>query len=231
LRFGPPAEPAGLRRSFLAGSRIGAAFGGFLRPPARIGSMTGLSERDVDPDPLRQFLTWHADADSAPEVALATASPDGVPSVRMVLLKAADERGFTFFTNYGSAKAKDLTANPVASLLFFWAPDRQVRVAGAVALVAPEESDAYWASRPRGSQLGAWASRQSEVIDDRAQLERRLAEAAARYPDEVPRPAFWGGFRVVAHTVEFWHHRDDRLHDRLRYRRRGDGWVIERLSP
>ena len=193
--------------------------------------MTGLSEGDLDPDPIRQFLAWHAEAGTPPEVAVATASADGVPSVRMVLLKTADERGFAFFTNYGSAKAKDLIANPRASLLFFFAPDRQVRVAGGVALVEPEESDAYWVSRPRGSQLGAWASRQSEVIEDRSQLEARLSEAAARFPGEVPRPAFWGGFRTVPETVEFWHHRDDRLHDRLRYHRDGDGWVIERLSP
>ena len=190
-----------------------------------------LSEDDLDPDPMAQFHAWHAEAGSRPEVALATASPDAVPSVRMVLLKSADERGFAFFTNYGSDKAKDLIANPRASLLFFWAPDRQVRVAGPVALVGPEESDAYWRSRPRGSQLGAWASRQSEVIADRAQLERRLAEATERFPGEVPRPAFWGGFRIVPETLEFWHHRDDRLHDRLRYRRDGEGWVIERLSP
>jgi pyridoxamine 5'-phosphate oxidase len=190
-----------------------------------------LSEDDLDPDPMAQFRAWHAAAGSPPEAALATASADGVPSVRMVLLKAADERGFAFFTNYGSAKAHDLIANPRAALLFFWAPDRQVRVAGPAALVEPEESDAYWASRPRGSQLGAWASRQSEVIADRAVLERRLAEAVERFPDEVPRPAFWGGFRIMPETVEFWHHRDDRLHDRLRYRRDGDGWVVERLSP
>lgn len=193
--------------------------------------MTGLSEEDVDPDPIRQFEAWHGEAGSPPEVAVATASADGAPSVRMVLLKSVDDRGFAFFTNYGSAKAQDLTANPRAALLFFWAPDRQVRVTGAAGLVDPEESDAYWRSRPRGSQLGAWASRQSEVIDDRAQLEHRLAEAAARYPDSVPRPAFWGGFRIFPQTVEFWHHRDDRLHDRLRYRRQGGGWLIERLSP
>jgi pyridoxamine 5'-phosphate oxidase len=191
-----------------------------------------LSEDDVDPDPVAQFHAWHAEAGAPPEVAVAPASADGVPAVRMVLLKSADERGFAFFTNYGSAKAKDLIANPRASLLFFWAPARQVRVAGAAVLVDPEESDTYWRSRPRGSQLGAWASRQSEVIVDRAQLEARLAEATARYPDEVPRPAFWGGFRIAPETVEFWHHRDDRLHDRLRYRRDGaGGWVIERLSP
>ncbi|HVL04541.1 MAG TPA: pyridoxamine 5'-phosphate oxidase [Acidimicrobiales bacterium] len=193
--------------------------------------MTGLSEGDVDADPIRQFHAWHAGAGSPPEVAVATASADGAPAVRMVLLKSADERGFVFFTNYGSAKARDLIENPRASLLFFWAPDRQVRVTGGVGLVEPGESDAYWHSRPRGSQLGAWASRQSEVIEDRGVLEHRLAEAVERFPHEVPRPAFWGGFRIVPQTVEFWHHRDDRLHDRLRYRRDGDRWVIERLSP
>jgi pyridoxamine 5'-phosphate oxidase len=193
--------------------------------------VTGLSEGDVDPDPIRQFQAWHRDAGSPPEVAVATASADGEPSVRMVLLKSVDERGFAFFTNYSSAKARNLVANPRASLLFFWAPGRQVRVTGPAGLVDPDESDAYWRSRPRGSQLGAWASRQSEVIENRAQLERRLAEAGERYPDEVPRPAFWGGFRIVPQSVEFWHHRDDRLHDRLRYRRHGGGWVIERLSP
>lgn len=190
-----------------------------------------LSEDMVDPDPIRQFRAWHAEAGSPAEMAVATASAGGDPSARMVLLKTVDERGFAFFTNYGGAKARDLAANPRAALLFFWPPDRQVRVAGPAALVSPEESDAYWRSRPRASQLGAWASHQSEVIDDRAQLERRLAEAAARFGGEVPRPPFWGGFRIVPHAVEFWHHRDDRLHDRLRYRREGDAWVIERLSP
>jgi pyridoxamine 5'-phosphate oxidase len=193
--------------------------------------VTGLAEGDVDPDPIVQFRVWHAEAATPAEVAVATASADGAPAVRMVLLKSADERGFAFFTNYGSAKARDLLANPRAALLFFWAPDRQVRVTGPAALVDPAESDAYWRSRPRMSQLGAWASHQSEVIDDRRALERRLAEATVRFPDEVPRPAFWGGFLVVPETVEFWHHRDDRLHDRLRYRRAGAGWVIERLSP
>ncbi len=193
--------------------------------------MTGLSEHDIDPDPILQFRAWHAEAGSPAEVAAVTASADGVPSARMVLLKSVDERGFAFFTNYASAKAHDLTANPRASLLFFWPPDRQVRVAGATVPVPPEESDAYWRNRPRGSQLGAWASRQSEVIDGRPELERRLAEVTARFPGEVPRPPFWGGFRVVPTTVEFWLHRDDRMHDRLRYRREVDSWVVERLSP
>jgi pyridoxamine 5'-phosphate oxidase len=190
-----------------------------------------LSEGDVDPDPIAQFRAWHADAGGPAEMAVVTASADGDPSARMVLLKTVDARGFAFFTNYGSAKARDLVANPRAALLFFWAPHRQVRVAGPAALVDPEESDAYWRSRPRGSQLGAWASHQSEVIADRAQLEARLAEATERFPGDVPRPPFWGGFRVAPETVEFWHHRDDRLHDRLRYRRSEGGWVIERLSP
>ncbi len=190
-----------------------------------------LTEGSVDPDPIRQFHLWHAEAGGPAEVAVATASAEGEPAVRMVLLKAADERGFAFYTNHGSAKARDLTANPRASLLFFWAPDRQVRVAGTVEVVDAGEADDYWRSRPRGSQLGAWASRQSEVIDGRATLERRLAVATERFPGDVPRPPFWGGFRVLPETVEFWHHRDDRLHDRLRYRRAGAGWVIERLSP
>ncbi len=193
--------------------------------------VSGLSEDDVDPDPIRQFVAWHKEAGSPPETALSTASPDGEPSSRMVLLKAADDRGFVFFTNYGSAKAADLAANPRAALLFHWPPDRQVRVRGGVARVSDEESDAYWAGRPRASQLGAWASSQSEVITDRAQLELRLADVTARFPAAVPRPPFWGGFRVTPETVELWHHRDDRLHDRLRYRRSAGRWVIERLSP
>ena len=196
-----------------------------------MAGMTGLHEDDVDPDPIVQFHAWHQAAGSPAEVAVVTASADGVPSARMVLLKSADERGFVFFTNAASAKARDLAANPRAALLFFWPPDRQVRVAGAAAMVSVAESDAYWRSRPRGSQLGAWASHQSAVIDGRPTLERRLEETAARFPGEVPRPPFWGGFRVVPETVEFWQHRDDRLNDRLRYHRDGTGWVIERLSP
>ena len=193
--------------------------------------VTGLSEEDLDRDPVRQFRIWHGEAGAPPEVALATASPDGQPSARMVLLKGVDDRGFTFFTNYGSDKARDLAANPRAALLVHWQPGRQVRARGGIVVVGDEESDAYWVTRPRGSQLGAWASRQSEVIADRGELERRLAEVTARYPDEVPRPPFWGGYRLVPEVVEFWHHRDDRLHDRLQYRRAEEFWVIERLSP
>ena len=193
--------------------------------------MTGLHEHDVAGDPIRQFEAWHAQAGRPAEMAVATASAQGSPSARMVLLKTVDEGGFAFYTNYAGAKARDLTVNPRAALLFFWPPGRQVRVAGPVMPTSTEESDIYWRSRPRGSQLGAWASHQSEVIDGRGELERRLAEVTARFPADVARPPFWGGFRVVPDTVEFWEHRDDRLHDRLRYRRQGTDWVVERLSP
>lgn len=189
-----------------------------------------LREDDVDPDPLAQFLAWYATA-GTDAVALVTASADGVPAGRMVLLKGADARGFTFFTNYTSPKAKDLEANPWAALLFYWPPSRQVRVSGEAHRVGRAESERYWRSRPRGSRLSAWASRQSEVVTGREALEARVAELSARFGDDVPSPPFWGGYRLVARTVEFWQHRDDRLHDRLRYRRVGDGWVIERLAP
>ena len=192
--------------------------------------MPGLHEDDVDPEPLVQFRAWYAEA-GTDAVALVTASADGDPAGRMVLLKAADERGFAFFTNYTSPKARDLAANPRAALLFHWPPHRQVRVAGPVTRLGAEESGRYWRSRPRGSQLSAWASRQSEVVTSRAVLETRVAELDARFGDEVPSPPFWGGFRLAPHTIEFWHHREDRLHDRLRYRRDGGGWIVERLSP
>jgi pyridoxamine 5'-phosphate oxidase len=195
-----------------------------------IRGMAGLSEDDAGDDPMEAFRRWYADA-GTDAVALATASADGAPAARMVLLKGADERGFVFFTNAASPKARDLAANPRAALLFHWPPDRQVRVTGPVARVADEESDAYWRTRPRGSQLGAWASRQSEVIATRAVLEGCLDEVTRAFPGEVPRPPFWGGWRLVPGTIELWHHRDDRLHDRLQWRRDGDRWVRERLSP
>ena len=194
--------------------------------------MPGLEADDLLPDPIAQFHTWH-DGVEDQAMTLVTASADGMPAGRMVLLKGVDERGFCFYTNYESAKAADLEANPRAALVFYWAPDRQVRVTGSVERVSAEESEAYWRTRPRPSRLGAWSSRQSEVIADRAVLEQRFAEFDRWFPGEdVPLPAFWGGYRVVPETVEFWHHRDDRLHDRFRYRRSPTGeWIVERLSP
>ncbi len=192
--------------------------------------MKGLHEDDAALDPIEQFHHWYREAPSE-AVTLVTASADGRPSGRMVLLRGADDRGFVFYTNRTSAKAADLAANPRAGLVFFWPPDRQVRVTGPVSRVSDEESDAYWRNRPRGSQLSAWASDQSEVVESRDILERRVAELAARFPGEVPRPPHWGGYRIEPEAIEFWHHRDDRLHDRLRYRREGTGWVRERLAP
>ena len=198
--------------------------------------MSELLEANVDPDPLRQFATWFDEAAAAgaavPEaMALATATRDGRPSVRMVLLKGFDERGFAFYTGYESRKGQELAENPQAALLFHW-PGRQVRIEGRVELLPAAESDAYFASRPRASRLSAIASRQSEVLSGREELEVRVAELAERFADaEPPRPARWGGYRLVPEAYELWQHRDDRLHDRLRYRRDGERWLIERLSP
>src|SRR4051812_32393785 len=166
-------------------------------------------------------------------MALATASPDGAPSVRFVLLKGIDERGVEFFTNYESRKARELAANPRAALAILWKPlQRQVRLEGRVEAVAPEESDAYFATRSRGSQLGAWASRQSEAIPDRAWLERRVAEFGERFPGTVPRPPHWGGYLLVPDAIEFWEGRPNRLHDREAFTRAPDGaWHARRLSP
>jgi pyridoxamine 5'-phosphate oxidase len=193
-----------------------------------------LRKADVAADPLEQFRSWFAEAEAAEirapnAMALAT----GGPSVRMVLLKDADERGFVFFTGYVSRKAAELAESPRAALLFYWdLLGRQVRVEGDVERVSDAESDAYFATRPRGAQLAASASRQSSGLSGREELDTRVAELAREYEGrDVPRPEHWGGFRVVPDMYEFWQHRDDRLHDRLRYRRDGDGWVIERLSP
>jgi pyridoxamine 5'-phosphate oxidase len=202
-------------------------------------AQAGLREADVDPDPIRQFQAWFKEALAAnvPEpnaMTLATATPDGRPSARVVLLKAIDEAGFTFHTNYDSRKGRELAGNPWAALAFYWpALERQVRVEGSVERMPPAESDAYFQTRPLGSRLGAWASPQSAVVPDREALEQRLREVARRYEGrDVPRPPFWGGYRLRPVAVEFWQGRPNRFHDRLFYRRLpSGGWQLERLAP
>lgn len=202
-------------------------------------SLEGLSKNEVDPNPFIQFKKWFEQALAAqlPEpnaMTLATATPDGKPSARMVLLKDFDERGFVFFTNYNSRKGQELTANPQAALVFWWAElERQVRILGLVERVSEAESDYYFESRPANSRLGAWASEQSEVIPSREFLEQRMQELQIKYENqEIPRPPYWGGFRVIPNEIEFWQGRSSRLHDRLLYTSLEDGnWQIERLSP
>lgn len=197
-----------------------------------------LDEHDVEPDPIRQFQLWFQQALDAqvPEpnaMTLATVDEQGQPSARIVLVKGADERGFVFFTNYESRKGHDLAINPRASLLFYWIElERQVRIEGTIEKTSEQESDAYFASRPLGSRIGAWASDQSREIAGRAVLEEREQAFAERFGDNPPRPPQWGGYRVVPARMEFWQGRPSRLHDRIVYTRNADAsWQISRLSP
>jgi pyridoxamine 5'-phosphate oxidase len=196
-----------------------------------------LKEADLAADPVTQFASWFAEAVDAglPEpnaMVLATASAGALPTARTVLLKGYDQEGFVFYTNYESRKGRDLSENPRAGLVFPWHPlRRQVRVEGKVVRLPREDSAAYFASRPYGSRIGAWASRQSAVVRSREELDARYRELAERWPENPPMPDFWGGFRVVPSEVEFWQGQTDRMHDRLRYRRVEGTWVVERLAP
>lgn len=202
-------------------------------------SLAGLKESDLDPSPFRQFDKWFQQALAAelPEpnaMTLATSTLDGKPSARVVLLKGFDTSGFVFFTNYESQKGRELSENPHAALVFYWIElERQVRLSGRVSRVSVEESEEYFRSRPAGSQLGAWVSRQSQVVSGRKSLEDKLEELTQQYQTKpVPLPPYWGGYRLAPEMIEFWQGRPNRLHDRLRYTLQpGNSWLIERLSP
>jgi pyridoxamine 5'-phosphate oxidase len=209
-----------------------------MQAPSGTHEHAELRRADLDPDPITQFRLWFADAGAAQvplanAIALATANAHGAPSVRHVLLRGVEDDGFSFFTNFESRKGRELAENPHGAFTVVWRElDRQVNVRGEVGRLPEQESDAYFASRPREAQVGAWASKQSEPLRDRDELERQLAEATARFDGkDVPRPPFWGGFLLVPETIEFWQGRRFRLHDRFRYTRDGDGWRLERLSP
>ena len=198
----------------------------------------GLDKADVDPDPIVQFDEWfenavEADLHEPNAMILATATTDGKPSARTVLLKGYDVRGFVFYTNYDGRKAKEIETNPTCAILFYWGElERQVRIEGRATRLSGEESDAYFASRPPGSRLGAWASEQSRPVEDRSILEERVRALEAEYEGrEIPRPPFWGGYRIEPDTIEFWQGRENRLHDRIVYYRSGRGWKIVRLQP
>ena len=210
-----------------------------LHDPRYEHAPQGLRRSDLDPDPIKQFGNWFTAAIEAGikdvnAMALATADKNAKPSVRIVLLKGFDHDGFVFFTNYESEKGRELGENPFAALDFYWIEvDRQIRITGPVERTSREESEHYFRSRPVGSQLGAWVSRQSQVIDGRKILDARLAEMIERFGDKpIPLPPHWGGYRIKPDTIEFWQGRPNRLHDRFRYTRKADGsWVIERLAP
>ena len=201
-------------------------------------TQSGLHRADLNPDPIQQFELWfkqtqQAELKEVNAMSLATAGDDGMPQVRTVLLKLFDAKGFVFFTNYNSAKAKELQANPQASLLFPWLDlERQVRISGAVEKITAAESFKYFASRPRGSQLGAWISEQSQVISNRQVLHALMAQIKEKFKDgTVPLPDAWGGYRIIPEKVEFWQGRANRLHDRFQYLKSSDGWSINRLAP
>ena len=201
-------------------------------------TLEGLSETEIDPNPFIQFKKWFEQALAAqlPEpnaMTIATTTPDGKPSARMVLLKDFDERGFVFFTNYNSRKGQELAQNPQAAIVFWWAElERQVRILGSVEKVSESESNDYFESRPAKSRLGAWASNQSEIITNREVLEQRMQELQSKYENqEIPRPQHWGGLRVIPTEIEFWQGRSSRLHDRLLYTLDDGSWKIQRLSP
>ena len=199
--------------------------------------LSALTKDNIDANPIRQFQKWYDDVlaagiSDADAMTLATTTKDAKPSARVVLLKSFDDSGFVFYTNYLSRKAKELNQNPQACLLFYWSRLwRQVRIEGVIEKVSAEESEKYFQSRPLGSKLGAWASNQSDVIDSRETLEERFVELQKRFGENVPRPMHWGGYRLKPNAIEFWQGRENRLHDRLRYRLQDGVWLIERLGP
>jgi pyridoxamine 5'-phosphate oxidase len=215
-----------------------------MTPPVSIAdlrreyALARLDEKDVSRDPIAEFARWFAEAQAAEveepnAMVLATATPDGTPSARVVLLKGFDQRGFAFFTDYRSRKGAELEANPRAALVLHWSElERQVRITGDVTRTSAEESEAYYRSRPLGSRLGAWVSHQSQAIPSRDVLEGGLREVERRFAGgDVPLPPYWGGYRVRPGAIEFWQGRENRLHDRVRYVREGETWRIERLAP